>query len=69
MFDGQTGSAPCIVSVSGAPSLWRGVSRVAVTLTWLSRFLRAPDKQVFARRWGVAVTSTWSGILLVDWCS
>ena len=23
----------------------------------------------YLRRWGVAVTSTWSGILLVDWCS
>ena len=68
MFDGQTGSAPCIVSVSGAPFVmaWR-FSRGSYFD--LAKSFRAPDKQVFARRWGVAVTSTWSGILLVDWCS
>ena len=41
MFDGQTGSAHASFRCLGHLSLWRGVSRVAVTLTWLSRFLRA----------------------------
>ena len=36
------------VSVSGAPSLWRGVSRVAVTLTWLSRFARLINRYLRA---------------------